>query len=148
MLFFLNLNHSVEMILMLFLLMVNMEMVTRMYLGVWIDNRLSFNIHVKNLKAKIGFFFLEISPASPSVPRKLVEATFLSVIDYSDIMYMHVPLSALQILDSAYHTSLCLFTKQSLLNCHPTSPTFCISGLLVINYERPLVSFIHISQQI
>ena len=62
------------------------------YLGIWIDEKLSFNVHISNLlkklKLKMGFYFRNKSCFTFSAKKKLVEATFLSVIDYGDILYM------------------------------------------------------------
>ena len=36
--------------------------------------------------------------------KRVVEAVFLSVLDYGDVMYRHVTASTLKQLDSVYHT--------------------------------------------
>ena len=55
------------------------------YLGIWIDDKLSFKVHintlVKKLKVKLVFFFRNKSCFTFSAKKKLVEATFLSVIE-------------------------------------------------------------------
>ena len=50
------------------------------------------------------FFFLEISSALLSAA--VVKATFLSVLDYADIIYMHAAAQTLKPLDAVYHSSL------------------------------------------
>lgn len=54
---------------------------------------------LRKLKLKLGFNFFAT---------RLVQATFLSVIDYIDLMYMNEASSVLQRLDSVCHASLCL----------------------------------------
>ena len=92
------------------------------YLGIWIDSKLSFNVHitnlVKKLKMKIGFYFRNKSCFTFNAKKKLVEATFLSVIDYGDILYMHASASTLRTLDSVYHASLRFITNAKSLTHH------------------------------
>lgn len=77
------------------------------YLGVRIDDRF-FNAHVAGLpgklKVKLGFCFRIKSLLL--MPRKeFVEATFLPVIDYSDILYMQATSSVLRSLDWVDHAT-------------------------------------------
>ena len=92
------------------------------YLGIWIDDKLLFNVHIFNLirklKVKIGFYFRNKYNFTFHAKKKLVEATFLSVIDYGDILYMHAPSSILRRLDSVYHASLRFITNAKSLTHH------------------------------
>ena len=80
---------------------------TYKYLGFLIDGHLSFKPHiqslVKNLKLKLGFYFGNKSCFSLDVRRKLVEATFLPVLDYGDLLYMNTSVHCLHMLDTVYH---------------------------------------------
>lgn len=92
------------------------------YLGIWIDDKLSFNEHitalVKKLKVKLGFYYRNKSCFTFSARKKLVEATFLPVIDYGDILYMHAAFSILRHVDSVYHASLRFITNTKSLTHH------------------------------
>ncbi len=85
------------------------------YLGIWIDDKLLFNVHIANLirklKLKLGFYFRNKSNLTFNAKNKLVEATFLTVLDYGDILFKHAASSILTSLDSVYHASLCLITN-------------------------------------
>lgn len=89
----------------------------------WIDEKLSFNVHISNLvkklKMKIGFNFRNKSCFTFSAKKKkLVEATFLSVIDHGDVLYMHAASSTLWSLDSVYHACLCFISNTKSLTHH------------------------------
>ena len=51
---------------------------------------------VKKRRVKLGF--------NSKVRKELITATFLSVVNYGDILYMHVAKSILRSLDSVYHS--------------------------------------------
>lgn len=59
------------------------------YLGIVIDDSLTFkpliDKLVKKLKLKLGFFFRNKTCFSFGVKKRLVSATFLSVLDYGDV---------------------------------------------------------------
>lgn len=61
-------------------------------MGIWIDDKLSFNLHVaeplKKLKPLLAFFYRNKSCLPQHCRKQLVLATFLSVLDYGDIIYM------------------------------------------------------------
>ena len=82
------------------------------------DDQLSFKPHihnlVKKLKLKLGFYIRNKSCFSLSSRRKLVDATFLPIMDYGDLLYMNAPSQSLQMLDSVYHGAL-----RFILNCKP-----------------------------
>lgn len=63
------------------------------YLGILIDDALSFGPHVeqlvKRLKVKLGFYFRNKSCLSFEAKKRLVEATFMSVLDYGDVIYIY-----------------------------------------------------------
>ena len=80
------------------------------YLGIWIDEKMAFDVHIGNLlrklRPKLGFFF-RLRKCFPSEARKrIVQSSFLSVLDYGDVIYMHASSSLLKKLDSAYHTAI------------------------------------------
>lgn len=94
------------------------------YLGIWINDKLSFKLYVANLvrklKIKIAFYFKNKSCFTLNARKKLVEATFLPVIDYGDILYTHPATSTLQSLDPVYHASLCFIADVKSLTHHCT----------------------------
>ena len=84
------------------------------------DDKLSFKVHVDNLvtklKFKLGFYFCNKACFPLMARKKFVQATFLSVIDYGDLLYMHATSSVLQRLDSIY----CIFALY--YKCQVTHP--------------------------
>ena len=67
------------------------------YLGIRLDDKLSFKVHMDNLerklKLKLGFYFCNRACFLLMARMKLVQTTFLSVIDYGDLLYVHAPSS-------------------------------------------------------
>ena len=65
------------------------------YLGVWVDDKLSFTVHVDNLirrlKLKIGFYYWHKACFSFEARKEMVRCTLLSVLDFSDVIYMLFP---------------------------------------------------------
>lgn len=63
------------------------------YLGIWLDDKLSFGVHIesllKKLRPKLGFYFRLKKCFPYSARKRLVQSTFLSVLDYGDLIYMH-----------------------------------------------------------
>ena len=92
------------------------------YLGVVIDDSLSFSAHiqqlVKKLKLKLGFFFRIKSCLSFESRKRLVSATFMSVLDYGDVLYMHASSNSLHSLDTVYHGALRFITGFKSLTHH------------------------------
>uniref|UniRef100_A0A8C6KGR8 Reverse transcriptase domain-containing protein n=1 Tax=Nothobranchius furzeri TaxID=105023 RepID=A0A8C6KGR8_NOTFU len=92
------------------------------YLGVWIDNSLTFKSHidklVKKLKLKLGLYFRNKLCFSFYGKKQLVTTTFLSVLDFGDLIYMNASLTVLQKLDSVYHASLRFITNCRAITHH------------------------------
>ena len=69
------------------------------YLGFLIDEHFSFKPHidnlVKKLKLKLGFYFRNKSCFTMSSRKRLVDATFLPIIDYGHLLYMNAPFHCL-----------------------------------------------------
>ncbi|KAF7711487.1 hypothetical protein HF521_000498, partial [Silurus meridionalis] len=69
------------------------------YLGIIVDDALSFGSHItqlkKKLKIRLGFYFRNKFCLSFNARKKLISATFLSVLDYGDIVYQFAPISIL-----------------------------------------------------
>lgn len=86
------------------------------YLGVWLDDRLSLKKHVtelgKKLKFKIGFLYRNRACLSSINRKQIVQATFMSVLDYGDIIYMHASANTLKPLDAIYHCALRFITGE------------------------------------
>uniref|UniRef100_A0A8C1PPA9 Reverse transcriptase domain-containing protein n=1 Tax=Cyprinus carpio TaxID=7962 RepID=A0A8C1PPA9_CYPCA len=80
------------------------------YLGLWIDEKLTFKVHidklVRKLRVKLGFYFRNKSCFTLQARRKLISATFLPVFDYGDVIYMHAASTTLHTLDTVYHGAL------------------------------------------
>ena len=66
------------------------------YLGIWIDDKLSFKIHIseltRKLKSKSSFVYRNRACFNLKCRKQLIQATFLPVQDYSDVIYMHAAL--------------------------------------------------------
>uniref|UniRef100_A0A669EEG1 Reverse transcriptase domain-containing protein n=1 Tax=Oreochromis niloticus TaxID=8128 RepID=A0A669EEG1_ORENI len=95
---------------------------TYKYLGFLIDDSLTFKPHidnlVKKLKLKLGFFFRNKFCFSFETKKRLVNATFLSVLDYGDLLYMNASAQCLHKIDSVYHASLRFITNcRALTHC-------------------------------
>ncbi len=89
------------------------------YLGIIVDNALSFSSHItqlkKKLKIKLGFYFRKFC-FSFNVRKKLVTTTFLPVLDYGDVVYQFAPSYLLSSLDAVYHGAL-----RFISDCKPSS---------------------------
>lgn len=92
------------------------------YLGVTIDDGLCFKAHidslVKKLRLKLSFYFRNKLSFSFNARKRLVAATFLPVLDYGDLLYMHATAQALRSLDSVFHASLRFITNCSARTHH------------------------------
>ena len=78
------------------------------YLDIWLDDKLSFKVMdnlVRKLKLKLGFYYCNKACFPLLATKKLVQATFLSVIDCGGLLYMHATSYVLQRLESVYHAS-------------------------------------------
>ena len=84
------------------------------YLGILIDDNLSFKCHidklVSKLKLKLGFFFRNKSCFSFQVRKHLITTTFLPLLDYGDLLFMNAPDQYLKKLDTVYHCALRFIT--------------------------------------
>jgi len=83
---------------------------TYKYLGFHIDGDLSFKTHISSLvsklKVKLGFYYRNRACFSSGARKYLVSATFLPLLDYGDILYMHASATCLRSLDTVYHSAL------------------------------------------
>ncbi len=65
------------------------------YLGIWLDEKLTFKYHVDylvcKLQQKIGFLYRNRANFPLISRRRVFEAVFLSVLDYGDIIFGHAP---------------------------------------------------------
>lgn len=94
------------------------------YLGIWLDDKMSLGVHIeslcKKLRPKLGFFFRMRKCFPYLARRRLVQSTFLSVLDYGDTLYMHSSLFLLKKLDVLYHSALRFITGASARTHHCT----------------------------
>ncbi|KAJ8245109.1 hypothetical protein GJAV_G00275360 [Gymnothorax javanicus] len=92
------------------------------YLGIWIDHKFNFKFHIGNLVTKlhqkVGFLYRNKSHFRMSCRKRIVEATFLSVLDYGDVIYRHAAVTTLKPLDSVYHSALRFVTGASYNSHH------------------------------
>lgn len=92
------------------------------YLGIWLDDALTFKPHidnlVKKLKLKLSFFFRNKFCFSFKAKKQLVTATFLSVLDYGDLVYRTASAQCLYKIDTVYHASLRFITNCKNLTHH------------------------------
>ena len=94
------------------------------YLGLWLDEHFSFKFHVNNLmlklRQKLGFLYRN-KTSFPIFCRKwIIQAVFLSVLDYGDIIYRHAAATTMRPLDSVYHSALRFITGDSYGTHHCT----------------------------
>uniref|UniRef100_A0A8C7PVH2 Reverse transcriptase domain-containing protein n=1 Tax=Oncorhynchus mykiss TaxID=8022 RepID=A0A8C7PVH2_ONCMY len=93
------------------------EVVTKYkYLGILIDDGLSFKLHIQQLttklKLKLAFYFRNKACFSFEARRRLVSATCMPLLDYGDILYMNASAQCLRSIDTLYHGTL-----RFILNC-------------------------------
>ena len=101
------------------------------YLGLWLDNSLSFKFHVNNLQAKVkarlGFLYRNKASFTHSAKHTLVKMTILTMFDYGDVIYKMASKCALNWLDALHHSAICFATGvPQYLDTSPTSCTFPI----------------------
>ncbi len=88
-----------------------------------LDGNLSCRVHIqyvaKRLKVLRGFYHRSRSFFSFHVKKRLVESTFLPVLNYADIFSINVAGQSLHMLDSAYRGALRFITDCGFLthNC-------------------------------
>ena len=66
---------------------------------------------VWKLRVKLGLYFRNKSCFTLQARRKLISATFLPVLDYGDVIYMHAASTTLHTLDTVYHGALWFITN-------------------------------------
>lgn len=74
------------------------------YLCILIDDSFSFKPNIQQLAKKLK--------------RRLVAATFMSVMDYVEVLYMHASFQSLKLLDTVYHGALRFITNFRALTHH------------------------------
>ncbi len=88
---------------------------TYKYLGIWLDEKLAFDVHidylVKRLKPRLGFLFRQKKSVSFRARKRIIQSTFLPILDYSDVIYMHASTYLLKRLDGVYHAALRFITN-------------------------------------
>lgn len=61
------------------------------YLDIWLDNTLSFSLHINKLqakiKAKLGFIFKMGSTFTPSAKPNLVQMTIFPLFNYGELVH-------------------------------------------------------------
>jgi hypothetical protein len=93
------------------------------YLSILIDDQLTFKFYidklVQKLKLKTGFYFRNKACFSWKTRRRLVAATFLTALDYGELLYRNAPDRCLSLLDTVYHNALRFVTgcKASTHHC-------------------------------
>ena len=94
------------------------------YLGIWIDSNLSFKTHIhhliRKLKFKLSFLYRIKGCLSTSNRKIIVLSSFVSVLDYGDILYCHAAPSTLNQLNPVYHSALRFITNDNFYTHHCT----------------------------
>lgn len=81
------------------------------YLDIWLDQKVVFKFHIDILK--------QATTKNWMLSRKrIIEAVFLSVLDYGDVIDRHASASTLKPLDSVYHSALRFITGDSYSTHH------------------------------
>ncbi len=88
---------------------------TYKYLGIWLDEKLAFDVHidylVKRLKPRLGFLFWQKKCFSFGARKRIIQSTFLPILDYGDVIYMHASTYLLNRLDGVYDAALRFITN-------------------------------------
>ena len=94
------------------------------YLGIWLDDKLSFKVHVEHLSKKlrglIGFLYRNRACFSYVSRKTIVQSVVMSVFDYGDVLYMHASCTTLRPLEAVYHSALRFITGDGYLTHHCT----------------------------
>ena len=94
------------------------------YLGIWLDDKFTFKYHIDNLacklRQKIGFFYRNRASFPMACRKRVIEAVFLSVLDYGDVIYGKAAPSVLKPLDAVYHSALRFITGEHYRTHHCT----------------------------
>jgi hypothetical protein len=85
------------------------------YLGVWLDCKLSFQTHIKHFQSKIqyriGFLFRIKASFTHAAKHTLVKLTILPSLDFGDVIYKIASNTLLNKLVAVYHSTIRFFTK-------------------------------------
>ena len=92
------------------------------YLGILLDDQLTFKYHISDLttrlRQKIGLLYRN-KISFPKICRKrIVEAVFMSVLDYGDVIYRNAAPTTLLPLDTVYHSALRFITGEGYTTHH------------------------------
>ena len=94
------------------------------YLGIWLDEKLTFKYHISDLatklRQKIGFLYRNKVNFPMICRKRIVEAVFMSVLDYGDVIYRNAAPTTLLPLDTVYHSALRFMTGESYSTHHCT----------------------------
>ncbi len=94
------------------------------YLGIWLDEKLGFQVHIENLLKKLRpklVFLYRLKKCFPFEARKrIIQSCFLTLLDYGDVIYMHASSSILKKLDYVYNAALQFVTCASSRTHHCT----------------------------
>ena len=109
------------------------------YLGVWLDCKLSFQTHIKNLqskvKSRIDFLFRNKASFTHAAKHPLVKLTILPILDFGDVINKIASNTLLSKLDIVYHSSIRFITKAP-YTTQPLRPV-CSRRLALATYSLP-----------
>ena len=92
------------------------------YLGIWLDDKVTFDLHIDTLASKLrqknGFLYRNRSIFPKLCRKRIVEAVFLSVMDYGDIIYGNAASTTLEPLNTVYHSAIRFITEDSFRTHH------------------------------
>lgn len=94
---------------------------TYKYLGIWLDNSLSFQFHINKLqtriKSRIGFLFRNKASFTYAAKHTLVKMTVLPILNFGNVIYRTASTSLLKRLDVVYNSAIRFVTNAS-FNTH------------------------------
>ena len=79
----------------------------------WLDCKLSFQTHIKQLKYRVGFLFCNKASFTHAAKHTLVKLTILPILDFCDVIYKIASNTLLSKLDVVYHSAIRFVTKAS-----------------------------------
>ncbi len=92
------------------------------YLGIWLDQKFTFRFHIytpsNKLRQKIGFLYRHRTNFPLFSRKRVIEAVFLSVLDYGDVIYRNASASTLAALNPIYYSAIRFITGDSYLTHH------------------------------
>lgn len=91
------------------------------YLGVWLEQELSFKTHIQNTTKKLNYrlktLYQSVNCFTFQVRKRIVSQLLLPILDYADIVYLNATKTCLHSLDVVYN-KLCRFVLRCPYRTH------------------------------